>query len=503
MPFAEFQPGNAGLALPTFALQSAEAASSLMERAQRRKMAETDFEMRQQKHAADLATTDLTQQKMRAELSMQEMKFRETERTVREAADVRSEYNRVAPNIDEALRVIQGTTDPFEQRRLLTQLETQAARFAKDPQVMEILGKQMSSTQALINANENSKLQDYISTNQYATNRAEAQMMFPGQALRTITRPGPVPGAPPSMFFVPTGKADPQMEAQAMSLLNVARVSGDVSKVEAILQDPAVQSVLRVPGSTFSAEYQKAVQTMTEFARKREADKRAADDQRMQQQKFEQENTALTVPGFAGKARSAIVAAKIAEESAASETSMGLIYELEDIAKEIEEDPKKIASPELAGRAEVLAKLIQSTNRISIVGPGAVTPAEWAMLEKFAADPTDAKTLVPFFRARAKAGYRASSEALFNKTATMARQNGLEVDPRYWSRDSVRGRRISPSGPSTPSDTVSYQGGSFKVLKADPSAPGMILVQDPKTKKVFRIPDERTKPKPAEAQPRS
>jgi hypothetical protein len=489
MPFAEFQPGNAGLALPTFALQSAEAASSLMERAQRRKMAEADFEMRQQKHAADLATTDLTQQKMRAELSMQEMKFRETERTVREAADVRSEYNRVAPNIDEALRVIQGTTDPFEQRRLLTQLETQAARFAKDPQVMEILGKQMSSTQALINANENSKLQDYISTNQYATNRAEAQMMFPGQALRTITRPGPVPGAPPSMFFVPTGKADPQMEAQAMSLLNVARVSGDVSKVEAILQDPAVQSVLRVPGSTFSAEYQKAVQTMTEFARKREADKRAQDDQQMQRDKFGREQTALTVEGYEGTAKTETEAKDFRKEQTDIGGVIEGIKEVRRLSKEYQEtsDPRELL--ELKRLAEQQVGMIVGSLRIPITGPGAMTDDERKFIEELNGNPTKIFSL---------------SSIEFAKLDSMERKFNSHLDRRA-SNIGLGKRKVASgsSAPSTPPDTVSYQGGSFKVLKADPSAPGMILVQDPKTKKVFRIPDERTKPKPAEAQPRS
>jgi hypothetical protein len=492
MPFAEFQPGNAGLALPTFALQSAEAASSLMERAQRRKMAETDFEMRQQKHAADLATTDLTQQKMRAELSMQEMKFRETERTVREAADVRGEYNRVAPNIDEALRVIQGTTDPFEQRRLLTQLETQAARFSKDPQVMEVLTKQMSSTQALIKANEDSKLQDYISTNQYATNRAEAQMMFPGQALRTITRPGPVPGAPPSMFFVPTGKADPQMEAQAMSLLNVARVSGDVGKVEAILQDPAVQSVLRVPGSAFSAEYMKAVQTMTEFARKREADKRAQDDQQMQRQKFEQDKAALTAEGYDGTAKTEAEAKEFRKDQTEMGNVLNGISEVRRLGNEYL-GKNWASSPIEKARLQKLAKqqvgMIVGALRIPITGPGAMTDSEREFIEELNGNPTKIFSL-----AATEFALLESMEKKFN-THLDLKAKAIGLGPR---------KDASGSGaPSTPSDTVSYQGGNYKVLKADPSAPGMILVQDPKTNKVFRIPDERTKPKPAEAQPRS
>lgn len=489
MPFAEFQAGNAGLALPTFGIQSAEAASSLMERAQRRRLAEQDFMMRQEKHAADITTSDLNQQSLRAEIGIRQMQFRENERVAKELADTRAEYNRVAPDIDAALAKVQNMADPFEQRRLIAQLESQAARFSKDPKVAEVLQKQMQSTLALVDANEKSKLQEYISTAQYATTEADARMKFPGQALRLVTRANPTGGAPMS-FFLPTGQADPQVEARAMAKLNAARASGDMTKIEAVQQDADVQTVMGVPGSSFSGEYYKAVQAASEFTRKREKDRRDLDDQRMQEQKFRDEQNSLTVPGFSGKARSGVVAAKIGDESAATETSMGLIYELEDIANQIAADPKKIADPELSGRSGVLAKLIQATNRIAIVGPGAVTEAEWKILEKFAQDPTDASVLVPFFRNRAKAGYRSSREALFNKMATTARQNGLDVDARYWGRESIRGRRISPDGPSTPTNSLSYKGKTYTKLGTTPD--GMVLVRD-ETGKTFKIPDESSR----------
>lgn len=501
MPYAEFQPGNAGLALPNFQLQSAEAASSLMERAQRRRIAEQDAMMRQQKHAADMATTDLNQQSLRAEIGMQQIRFKDAERVARQAADTRDEYNRVAPNIDESLKYIQGLTDPFEQRRLMAQLQMSAARFHKDPQVAAMLEKQTSATMSLIDANEKTKLQDYISTTQFAATEADAKAKFPGQELRLTIRPNSTPGQPPMSYYTPTGRPDPQLEAQAMSLLNLARATGDLGKIDAVLQHPAVQQITLVPGNNFTKEYGKAFQETVELGRKREKEKRDAEDQRMQQQRFDDEQRALTVPGFFGKARSGVVAAKMADESAAAETSMGLIFKLEDITKTIADKPSRIADPALAGEAEVIAKLIQSTNRISIVGPGAVTPEEWKMLEKFAANPTDAKTLIPFFRERAKQGYQTSRDALFNKMATSARQNGIDVDPRYWTRESITSRRVSPDGPSTGGNTVQYNGRSYTVLKPDPKNPGMLLVQD-ENKDVFRIPDERSR-QPAPAQPNS
>ena len=382
----------------------------------------------------------------------------------------------------------------------MTQLMSQAAKFSADPQLMPVLDRQMASTMKLIDANEETKLSEYISTNQFATNEMDARAKFPGQALKVVTRPGVAPGAPPATFYLPTGRADPQTEAQAMALLRAAQASGDLTKIEAIQNDPAVQTVMRVPGSAFSAEYMKAVQTAAEFTRKREKDKRDLEDQRMQEQKFRDEQNALTVPGFAGKARSGVVAAKIGEESAATETSMGLIYELEDIANQIAADPKKIADPELSGRAGVLAKLIQATNRLAIVGPGAVTEAEWKILEKFAQDPTDASVLVPFFRNRAKAGYRASREALFNKMATTARQNGLDVDARYWSRDSIRNRRVSPDPISTTSNDVVYKGKTYTRLGS--LSDGMVLVKDEQGR-TFKIPDDSSNRQSPQSQGRS
>lgn len=489
MPFAEFQAGNAGLALPTFGLQSAEATSSLMERAQRRRMAEQDFVMRREKHVADMATSDLTQQSLRAEIGLREANLRENERVTKELANVREDYSLAASAIDEKLAQIQNIADPFEQRRLMTQLEGQAARYSKDPHISAVLQKQIQSTHALIDANEKSKLQEYISTTRFATNEVDARAKFPGQGLRLVTRPNPMPGQPPMTFYIPTGQADPETEAQAMSLLNIARASGDLSKIEEIQKDPAVQTLMRVPGSNFSNEYMKAVQAAAEFQRKREKDKRDAEDQKMQEKKFRDEQNALTVPGFTGQARSGIVAAKMAEESAAAETSMGLIYKLEDITKIIANDPKRIADPALSGEAEVIAKLIQSTNRIAIVGPGAVTPEEWKMLEKFAANPTDAKTLIPFFRERAKKGYEASRDALFNKMATTARQNGIDVDPRYWSRQSIMSRRVSPDGPSTNTNTVTYKGKPYTVVKQ--TSDGMLLVKG-EDGQTYKIPNERS-----------
>ena len=70
MPFSEFQNGNAGLALPTFQLQSQDAFASLMERAQRMKISQEDFKLKQESHAANLVTSALQQDQYRADISI-------------------------------------------------------------------------------------------------------------------------------------------------------------------------------------------------------------------------------------------------------------------------------------------------------------------------------------------------------------------------------------------------------------------------------------------------
>ena len=239
-------------------------------------------------------------------------------------------------------------------------------------------------------------------------------------------------------------------------------------KIEDILKDPTVMKVMRVPNSNFSKEYLSAVSSTLAIAEKREEAKRKKEDQNFQRTDFNNKQTALTVPGFSGQARTEAAATKVAEESASAEVSIGLIDELESISDAISKNPSKIADPEFQGRAEVLAKMIQSTNRLSIVGPGAVTQAEWAILEKFAANPTDASTLIPFFRSRAKAGYKATREVLYSKLATSARSNFLEVDPKYFTKESISSRRGASNPRSSEGtdkvETVIRGGKSFRVI---------------------------------------
>lgn len=68
MPFAEFQPGNAGLALPQFQAQLADQRSSLMQRAQSMRVQQEQLELEKQHLAANLALGTERVQAQRAQL---------------------------------------------------------------------------------------------------------------------------------------------------------------------------------------------------------------------------------------------------------------------------------------------------------------------------------------------------------------------------------------------------------------------------------------------------
>ncbi|MBM3874985.1 MAG: hypothetical protein FJ382_14895, partial [Verrucomicrobia bacterium] len=142
MPFAEFQPGNAGLALSDFSLRSQDAYASLMDRAQRRKLAEQEFDLRKQEFANNLATSALQQDSLRAEIGIRRAQLSEAERKARDLAVLRDEYNGVSGEISRSLGEIERQRDPFQQRRLLNQLQSQAARFYRDPELRTVLEKQ-------------------------------------------------------------------------------------------------------------------------------------------------------------------------------------------------------------------------------------------------------------------------------------------------------------------------------------------------------------------------
>lgn len=247
MPFAEFQPGNAGLALSDFSLRSQDAYASLMDRAQRRKFAQEEFDMKKQEFANNLATSSLQQDSMRAEIGIRRAQLKETERKAQDLAGLRDEYNNVAGNISASMDAIQRQRDPFQQRRLLNQLQSQASRFYRDPELKAVLEKQFSAIHDTVAANETVNIAQAVADNRVAPNEQIAREKFPGRQLRFATDP-----ATGASLFIATDKPDPDMEARALAVLSLAE---DEDSIAAAAKDPAVNTMLGVPGSKVAELY--------------------------------------------------------------------------------------------------------------------------------------------------------------------------------------------------------------------------------------------------------
>ena len=368
----------------------------MMERAQRLKINQAKHEMEKQSFAADMATSGLQQDSIRADIAGKRAQFSETERVTKLRADLRNEYNAVSPKIEASLRDIQNVRDPYEQRRLMGQLTSQAAKFSVDPETKGILDRQFASTMQLVEANEDSKLSEHISTGQFATTEADAKAKFPGQSLRVITRPAQVPGGPSATFFLPTGKADPQLEGQALAMLRFAQMSGDLGQLQEIMKDPAVQAVMRVPGASFSNVYMQAVQQTVELGRKRETEKRAVEDQKNQQAMVDQKKKALSNPTYSGEAFTEVEAAKFREKQA----ELGSVLEGLDVVTSLGEKYSKMSwssSPIKKREQQELAKqeigALVGSLRLSIVGPGAMTDSERTFVEGLIGNPARFFTL--------------------------------------------------------------------------------------------------------------
>lgn len=361
MPFAEFQNGNAGLALPTFALQSQEAYASLMDRAQRRKFAQEEFDMKRQEFANNLATSALQQDSMRAEIGIRKAQLTETERKAKDLAGLRDEYNNAAGNISASLDEIQRQRDPFQQRRLLNQLQSQASRFYRDPELKAVLEKQFSSVHDTVVANESVNLAQAVADNRVAPNEQVAREKFPGRRLRFVTDP-----ASGASLFVATNEPDPEMEARAVAVLSLAE---DEDGLSIAAKDPAVNAMLGVPGSKVSELYrtQRAKLTTERQAddtinvRDKTATAKAAEDMRER-----------SVPGFEGSAPTKEEAIKFRDLASNNMQILDGVAEISRLSKE----PGASTDLKIRARIETLQAFLVGKLRLPMTGPGAFTDSE-------------------------------------------------------------------------------------------------------------------------------
>lgn len=365
MPFAEFQAGNAGLALPQYqfqtGLQTLEAGMSMMDRAQRRRLAEEEMGMRREKHAADLVTSDLQQKSFQAEIGMRNIQLRDAERSAAELTTLRDQYAAAAPKITESLNQISRMRDPAEQRRLFNQLQSQAAIFQRDPNLRAVLDKQFAATQDTIAANETSNLAVAVANNLTAPDEATARQKFPGQALQYTVDPST--GIP---VWVATGKPDPLMESRAMSLLSLADTEEELRQAAA---DPAVNMMLGAPGSRAAELYRSQRAKLREQGT---ADAEVDAKRGKAQYDMAVSMNERSVPGFEGVAPTKEEAIKFREQVSNNDQILSGVREIAELASK----PGASVDPETRARISTVQAFLIGKLRLPMTGPGAFTDDE-------------------------------------------------------------------------------------------------------------------------------
>ena len=361
MPFAEFQPGNAGLALSDFSLRSQDAYASLMDRAQRRKLAEQEFDLRKQEFANNLATSALQQDSLRAEIGIRRAQLSETERKARDLAVLRDEYNGVSGEISRSLGEIERQRDPFQQRRLLNQLQSQAARFYRDPELRTVLEKQFSAIHDTVAANESVNLSQAVADNRVAPNEQVAREKFPGRQLRFVTDP-----ATGASLFVATNEPDRDMEAKAIARLSIAH---DEDSLAETIRDPAVGAMLGVPGSKVADLYRAQRAALT---KERQTDDQTGVRDLAARAKVDTDTRERSVPGFDGLAPTKEEAVKFRDLAS---NNLQILDGVAEIAR-LSAQQGATTDLKVRARIETLQAFLVGKLRLPMTGPGAFTDSE-------------------------------------------------------------------------------------------------------------------------------
>ena len=361
MPFAEFQPGNAGLALGEFSLRSQEAHASLMDRAQRRNFAEQEMEMKKVEFANNLATSALQQDSLRAEIGIRRAQLNETERKAKDLAGLRDEFNRVSGDIGTSLDEIQRQRDPFQQRRLLNQLQSQAARFYRDPDLRAVLEKQFAAVHDTVAANESVNIAQAVASNVVAPNEQIAREKFPGRQLRYAT--DPTSGA---SLFIATDKPDPVMESRAIALLSLAEDEGSLGEV---INDPTVNTMLGVPGSRVSELYR---MQRAKFVTERQKDEETGVKDLAARAKGAEDLRERSVPGFEGTAPTKEEAIKFRDLTSNNDQILSGVREIARLSTQAGAS----VDPKTRARIETVQNFLVGKLRLPMTGPGAFTDDE-------------------------------------------------------------------------------------------------------------------------------
>ena len=263
MPYADFQPSNAGAQINDRILRNVDFGTSLMERAQRMQITAADAEMKKSEYASNLATTALNQDNLRAELALRKIQLTETERKTAGLAKLREDFSKVSGDLDNALDFVSTVKDPTEQHKHFTRLSMESAKYAADPEIKAVMDRKFAVLHASIAENEASSLTAAVRENRVSPDEQSARLKFPGQALANHV--DPASGRP---LWVATGKPDPAQESRALDILSTADT---VEELKALMENPAVAAMRGVPGSAVTNTYKARRDLFTKEAAVKEA----------------------------------------------------------------------------------------------------------------------------------------------------------------------------------------------------------------------------------------
>lgn len=229
---------------------------SLMDRAQRRLHAQDELEVSQRVQMQRAATSSVALQAQLAEVDRQSQQLADAERLQFGRRQLSQAFD--ADALAQSLQAIRDTADPIEQRVRLTQLRSRYAPFAAHPDLAQRIDTQIDAVEPVVQRNEEASLLQSILAGRYAPTLAAARTAFPGRKINTLAHPGT--GA---TFFVPDKIADPDLEAEALQVIqnafHLAQATGNHTHLEAALDDPVVRHVSRIPGNLASAAAREAL----------------------------------------------------------------------------------------------------------------------------------------------------------------------------------------------------------------------------------------------------
>lgn len=385
MPFAEFNNGNAGLALGEFMLRSQDQAMSLMERAQRMQVVQSDLDMRKEQHAADLTTTSLRQDALRAEVGKSQIDLKEAERKASELANIRDEYAAAAPRIAGSISQISKVRDFGTQRRLFNELQSQSSRFYGDPELATRLDRTFGPLQKTIEANQKSHVAQAIASNRAAPTEDIARQKFPGYHVEFATDPHTGNGV-----WIASDEPDRVAEARAIGLLSLAEDEADLKQA---ISDPTVNMMLGVPGSRASELYrtQRAKlktesQTDAEIGVKRSAASAKASVDAGER----------SVPGFDGMAPTKEEATKMREISSNNLQVLDGVAEISRLSSK----PGATVDQETRARIATIQAFLVGKLRLPMTGPGAFTDSEREFVKDTIGNPAKLFALSSIERAK-------------------------------------------------------------------------------------------------------